>query len=108
MQNNHPAQAIHYRIASLWSHHETSLFMWLVILNATTYILRLPPAAAHVRGRILGLLNCLLGFYMLVEANPFTTTPIAQLFEESHGLNPLLYDINMVWHPPLLYLRHMC
>jgi cytochrome c-type biogenesis protein CcmF len=104
MQNNHPAQAIHYRIASLWSHHETSLFMWLVILNATTYILRLPPAAAHVRGRILGLLNCLLGFYMLVEANPFTTTPIAQLFEESHGLNPLLYDINMVWHPPLLYL----
>ena len=59
---------------------------------------------AQFRGRILGLLNCLLGFYMLVEANPFATTPLAQLLEESHGLNPLLYDINMVWHPPLLYL----
>lgn len=104
MQNNHPAQAIHYRIASLWSHHETSLFIWLVILNATTYILRLPPDVAQFRGRLLGLLNCLLGFYMLVEANPFATTPLAQLMQESHGLNPLLYDINMVWHPPLLYL----
>ncbi len=104
MQNNHPAQAIHYRIASLWSHHETSLFIWLMILNATTYIPRLSPDVAQFRGRILGLLNCLLGFYMLMEANPFATTPLAQLLEESHGLNPLLYDINMVWHPPLLYL----
>ncbi|MES2607597.1 MAG: cytochrome c biogenesis protein CcsA [Pseudomonadota bacterium] len=104
MQNNHPAQAIYYRIASLWSHHETSLFIWLVILNSTTYILRLPPNAANFRERILGLLNCLLGFYMLMEANPFATTPFAQPTEESHGLNPLLYDMNMVWHPPLLYL----
>jgi c-type cytochrome biogenesis protein CcmF len=104
MQNNHPAQAIHYRIASLWSHHETSLFIWLVILNVTTYILRLPPDVAQFQRRILGLLNCLLGFYMLMEANPFATTPLAQLAEESHGLNPLLYDMNMVWHPPLLYL----
>ena len=136
MQNNHPAQAIHYRVASLWSHHETSLFIWLVILNATTYILRLPPLnpytlptprifqrhrpaaldhrvkytklvgadVAQFRGRILGLLNCLLGFYMLMEANPFATTPLALLTQESYGLNPLLYDLNMVWHPPLLYL----
>lgn len=104
MQNNHPAQAIHYRVASLWSHHETSLFIWLVILNITTYILRLPSDIAQFRGRILGLLNCLLGFYMLTEANPFSMTPVAQLLDESHGLNPLLYDMNMVWHPPLLYL----
>lgn len=104
MQNNHPAQAIHYRIASLWSHHETSLFVWLVILNITTYIIRLPQDIAQFRERILELLNCLFGFYMLVAANPFEMTPLAQLTQESQGLNPLLYDINMVWHPPLLYL----
>ena len=104
MQNNHPAQAIHYRIASLWSHHETSLLVWLVIMNSTTYILRLPSDVAQFRGRILALLNCLLGFYMLMESSPFATTPFAQVHQESHGLNPLLYDLNMVWHPPLLYL----
>jgi len=104
MQNNHPAQAIQYRIASLWSHHETSLFIWLVILNSTTYILRLPADIACFRRRILGLLNGMIGFYLVMEANPFWATPIAQLFETGQGLNPLLYDINMVWHPPLLYL----
>lgn len=41
---------------------------------------------------------------MLVEANPFATTPFTQLMTESNGLNPLLYDMNMVWHPPLLYM----
>ncbi|MES2252358.1 MAG: cytochrome c biogenesis protein CcsA [Pseudomonadota bacterium] len=104
LQNNHPAQAIHYRIASLWSHHETSLFIWLVILNSTTYILRLPPDSERFRRRILGLLNGMIGFYLLMEANPFWSTPTAQLFETGQGLNPLLYDMNMVWHPPLLYL----
>lgn len=104
MQNNHPAQAIHYRVASLWSHHETSLFIWLIVLNITTYILRLPCDISQFRERILRLLNCLFCFYMLIAANPFEMTPVTQLTQESQGLNPLLYDINMVWHPPLLYL----
>jgi cytochrome c-type biogenesis protein CcmF len=104
MYNNHVAQALHYRIASLWSHHETSLFVWLCMLNLTTYIIRVPADITHFRRQVLALFNCFFCFYMMTEANPFASTPLDLLNQPTQGLNPLLYDLNMVWHPPLLYL----
>ncbi len=109
MQNNHSDQALHYRFASLWSHHETSLFIWIVILNLTTYVRKLPLPIEPFRRRILSILNGLLCFYLMVESNPFSLSPgldlnAPGLGQQGQGLNPLLYDLNMVWHPPLLYL----
>ncbi len=103
MHHNHSAQALHYRLASLWSHHETSLFVWLCLLNCLSSWTVIDDLA-RFRRRILAFINVCLALYMCVEANPFASTPFVLLHQESHGLNPLLYDLNMVWHPPLLYL----
>ncbi len=104
MHHNHPAQALHYRLASLWSHHETSLFVWLCLLNCVSSWVILPDNMVCFKRRLLAFINICLALYMCVAANPFASTPLALLHQESHGLNPLLYDLNMVWHPPLLYL----
>ena len=104
MHHNHPAQAVHYRLASLWSHHETSLFVWLCLLNCVSSWVILPDNMACFKRRLLAFINICLALYMCVAANPFASTPLALLHQESHGLNPLLYDLNMVWHTPLLYL----
>lgn len=42
--------------------------------------------------------------FMVFESNPFAISPSALVQESAVGLNPLLYDLHMVWHPPLLYL----
>lgn len=107
--NNHLNQQWYYRIASLWSHSETSLFVWLFLLNTVVWLrLKGDPSQddVHKIRVILAAFNVAFGLYMCIDASPFTTTDpdLLQKNISPLGLNPLLHDLNMVWHPPLLYI----
>ncbi len=99
-----------YRIAGVWGGHEGSLLLWSLILAlwsaAVAKFTRALPDI--VIARVLSVMALIsIGFllFMLLTSNPF-----ARLFPtplEGRDLNPLLQDIGLAIHPPMLYVGYV-
>ena len=101
---------LHYRIAAVWGAHEGSLLLWSLILSGWTLAVAaksrsLPP---EVSARVLAILGFIAaGFlcFMLFTSNPFARLLPAAL--AGRDLNPLLQDIGLIVHPPVLYMGYV-
>ena len=99
-----------YKISAVWSAHEGSLLMWLLILAAWTIAVarfskELPQKfAARVIG-VLGLLSVGFLLFALLTSNPFERLHPAAI--DGADLNPLLQDPGLAIHPPLLYVGYV-
>ncbi len=99
-----------YKISAVWSAHEGSLLMWILILCAWTFAVsryssELPREfSARVLG-VLGLLSVGFLLFALLTSNPFDrlSPPAA----DGADLNPLLQDPGLAIHPPLLYIGYV-
>jgi cytochrome c-type biogenesis protein CcmF len=96
-----------YKIAATWSSHEGSLLFFISVLsvigmyaNLKVQELKAKPYATIVQRAIIGTL--LLSLW--VSANPFKVNTFAT--SEGIGLNPLLQDVALLYHPPILYLGY--
>ncbi|MFZ5914666.1 MAG: cytochrome c biogenesis protein CcsA, partial [Pseudomonadota bacterium] len=108
--NSHTAKPMLYKISGLWGNHEGSLLLWVLILAlfgaAVAQFGGNLPAA--LRARVLSVQAMIAtGFlsFMLLTSNPF-----ARLLPpppEGNGLNPLLQDPGLAFHPPFLYLGYV-
>ncbi|MCA3249126.1 MAG: heme lyase CcmF/NrfE family subunit [Rhodospirillaceae bacterium] len=107
-QNTNANAPLLYRITGAWGNHEGSLLLWLLWMGLYAAALAWHPAqrlAPKLTGRalaVLGALQILLTGYALILSNPFWRLPIAA--KAGAGLNPLLQDIGLAIHPPVLYL----
>lgn len=107
-QNTNANAPLLYRITGAWGNHEGSLLLWLLWMGLYAAALAWHPAqrlAPKLTGRalaVLGGLQILLTGYALILSNPFWRLPIAP--KSGAGLNPLLQDIGLAIHPPVLYL----
>jgi cytochrome c-type biogenesis protein CcmF len=109
---NHSQLALptQYKVSAVWSAHEGSLLMWILILAAwTTAVARfssdIPP---RLISRVLGILGLLsVGFllFALLTSNPFERLIPAAV--DGADLNPLLQDPGLAIHPPLLYIGYV-
>ncbi len=99
-----------YKISAVWSAHEGSLVMWILILAAWTvavarYSSELPEKfSARVIG-VLGLLSVGFLLFALLTSNPFERLVPAAI--DGADLNPLLQDPGLAIHPPLLYVGYV-
>jgi cytochrome c-type biogenesis protein CcmF len=108
--NSHTAKPLLYKISGVWGNHEGSLLLWVLILTlfgaaVATFGRNLPPA---LRARVLAVQGMIgLGFllFMLFTSNPFLRLDPAPI--EGRGLNPLLQDPGLAFHPPFLYLGYV-
>ncbi len=99
-----------YRYTAVWGAHEGSLLLWTLVLavwNAAVarFSHGLPdPVMARVLG-VIGLIS--LGFlaFLIFTSNPFIRLLPVPI--EGHDLNPLLQDVGMIMHPPLLYVGYV-
>lgn len=102
--NSHTNKPFIYKIAGTWGNHEGSLLMlvWILSLYGFLYSRTLFHAKAlAVQGMI-----CLLFIaFMEFTSNPFETLPLPP--NNGEGLNPLLQDIGLALHPPILYLGYV-
>ena len=108
--NSHTNKPLLYKITGTWGNHEGSLLMWLAILSIygltlLYFIKNLPKNFAFKIMLVLALIN--LGFigFTIFTSNPFIRTfpvPVDGL-----GLNPVLQDPGLAFHPPLLYLGYV-
>jgi cytochrome c-type biogenesis protein CcmF len=108
--NSHSAKPFIYKIAGAWGNHEGSMLMWVTILAVSGAFVALFSRRTSERTLIAGLGSqalLALGFYafLLIASNPF-----ARLFPappDGRGLNPLLQDPGLAFHPPTLYLGYV-
>ena len=108
--NSHSAKPMLYKIAGLWGNHEGSLLLWVLILAlfgaAVAGVGNNLPAS--LRARVLSvqaMIACGFLSFMLATSNPFTRLIPPPL--DGNGLNPLLQDPGLAFHPPFLYLGYV-
>jgi len=108
--NSHSAKPLLYKISGVWGNHEGSLLLWLLILvlfGAAVAVFggNLP---APFRARVLSVQAMIgVGFlcFVLFTSNPFERLLPAPI--DGSGLNPLLQDPGLAFHPPFLYLGYV-
>jgi cytochrome c-type biogenesis protein CcmF len=110
-QNSNTALPDHYKISAVWAAHEGSLLLWALILAGWTAAVALFSRSLPLVliARILSVLGAIsVGFalFLLLTSNPFERLlPLAPV--EGADLNPLLQDIGLIIHPPMLYMGYV-
>jgi cytochrome c-type biogenesis protein CcmF len=99
-----------YKIAASWGSHEGSLLLWVLMLAGWTAAVAIfSKRLAHsFRARVLSILLILqfaFLFFLLSSSNPFSRILPAAV--AGRDLNPLLQDVVMVIHPPMLYMGYV-
>lgn len=110
VQNSHSLKPLLYKITGTWGNHEGSLLLWVNILGlcgaAVSGFGRELPTA--LRARVLGVLGLIsVGFLMFTIK---TSNPFDRMWPpppDGQGLNPVLQDIGLAMHPPLLYIGYV-
>ena len=111
VNNSNTTLPIYYRLSAVWGSHEGSLLLWIWLLSlwsaaVALFSKRLPQEAV---ARVLGIMGIIsIGFllFVLFTSNPFTRT-FPDFPVDGKELNPLLQDIGLIFHPPLLYMGYV-
>lgn len=108
--NSHTDKPMLYKVTGVWANHEGSMLLWNFILtifgaSVATFGGNLPPA---LRARVLSI-QALIGVaflgFMIFTSNPFLRLEDVPI--NGNGLNPLLQDPGLAFHPPFLYLGYV-
>ncbi|MBU2869230.1 heme lyase CcmF/NrfE family subunit [Colwellia sp. E2M01] len=101
----------YFKISAVWGGHEGSLLLWVFSLTAwTAAVARFSDAIEEeFIARVLSVMGMVaIGFiaFTLLTSNPFDRLwPNVPM--EGRDLNPLLQDVGLIIHPPLLYLGYV-
>ena len=99
-----------YKISSIWSAHEGSMFLWILFLAAWGFLFnRSIDNEVPLKPLSIGIISIVLvGFlsFLLLTSNPFETI---LPFGPPNGadINPVLQDPALAIHPPTLYLGYV-
>jgi cytochrome c-type biogenesis protein CcmF len=109
-QNSNSLTPMLYKVTAVWGAHEGSLLLWALILAAWsgTVALFSRNLPDMVLARVLGIMGLVsIGFLAFLV---FTSNPFERLWPipaDGRDLNPLLQDIGLAFHPPLLYMGYV-
>ncbi|WP_273402429.1 heme lyase NrfEFG subunit NrfE [Actinobacillus porcinus] len=101
---------IFFKVAATWGGHEGSMLFWLFSLSVWVSLFayfsrKINPIIAARTLAILGLICLGFCLFILYFSNPFIRQfPVPP---EGRDLNPMLQDIGLIFHPPLLYLGYV-
>ena len=105
--NSHSAKPLLYKVAGAWGNHEGSMLLWVTVMALAGGLVafverRLPEPTMLATLAAQAFVS--LGFYafLLLASNPFARLDPAPA--EGNGLNPLLQDPGLAFHPPTLYI----
>ncbi len=108
--NSHSSKPMLYKVTGVWANHEGSMLLWVLMLALFGVLIsvfgRMIPIV--MRSTVLSVQAMIaVGFYLfiLLTSNPFERLDAAPL--DGQGMNPLLQDPGVAFHPPLLYLGYV-
>ena len=108
--NSNSTKPLLYKLTGVWSNHEGSMLLWVFILAlfgaaVAVFGQNLPPT---LRARVLAVQAMIgVGFLLFIL---FTSNPFLRLWPappDGMGLNPILRDPGLAFHPPCLYLGYV-
>jgi cytochrome c-type biogenesis protein CcmF len=109
-ENSHSMKPLIYKITGVWGNHEGSMLLWVSILALFGGLVaifgnNLPISLrAHVLA-VQAWIASAFYLFILTTSNPFLR--IANPPIEGQDLNPVLQDIGLAVHPPMLYLGYV-
>ena len=106
--NSHLAVPLIYKISGVWSNHEGSMMLWLFILCISNYFCLNTQLEQNIKIKVLyahNFVSCLILAYTFFYSNPFDK--ISPAPKQGLGFNPLLQDIGLAIHPPILYIGYV-
>jgi cytochrome c-type biogenesis protein CcmF len=109
-ENSHSMKPLIYKITGVWGNHEGSMLLWVSILAlfggmVAIFGNNLPISLrAHVLA-VQGWIASAFYLFILMTSNPFLR--LANPPIEGQDLNPVLQDIGLAVHPPMLYLGYV-
>jgi cytochrome c-type biogenesis protein CcmF len=110
VENSHTDKPLLYQSTGVGGNHEGSMLLWVFMLSLCAAAVawfsdNLPPA---LRARVLAVQGMIaVGFLLFIL---FTSNPFLRTFPpppNGQGLNPVLQDPGLAFHPPFLYLGYV-
>ncbi|ADJ22945.1 cytochrome c-type biogenesis protein CcmF [Hyphomicrobium denitrificans ATCC 51888] len=109
-ENSHSTKPLIYKMAGVWGNHEGSMLLWVLILAlfgaaVALFGTNLPPS---LRARVLSVQASIAVAFLLfsiLTSNPFLRLVPAP--SDGRGLNPILQDPALAFHPPFLYTGYV-
>ena len=108
--NSHSMKPMIFKLSGAWGNHEGSMLLWVTVMALAGALIawlerRLPEKTMQATLASQGFVA--IGFYafLLLSSNPFER--LATPAVEGSGLNPLLQDIGLAFHPPTLYMGYV-
>ena len=109
-ENSHSLKPLIYKITGVWGNHEGSMLLWVSILAlfgglVAAFGSNLPLSLrTHVLS-VQAWVAAAFYLFILTTSNPFLRIPNPPV--EGRDLNPVLQDIGLAIHPPMLYLGYV-
>jgi cytochrome c-type biogenesis protein CcmF len=108
--HSHSAMPLLYKVTGVWGNHEGSMLLWALVLSIFSALIAAFGAnlPERLRARVLsveGAIAAAFLLFILATSNPFARLEIPPA--EGRDLNPILQDIGLAVHPPLLYLGYV-
>ncbi|WP_298282991.1 heme lyase CcmF/NrfE family subunit [Novosphingobium sp.] len=108
--NSHSMKPFIFKLAGTWGNHEGSMLLWITVMAISGGVVALVEKRLRedtLIATLAGQAFVSLGFYafLLLSSNPFERLP--EPAPEGQGLNPLLQDVGLAFHPPTLYVGYV-
>jgi cytochrome c-type biogenesis protein CcmF len=109
-ENSHTLKPLLYKFTGVWGNHEGSMMLWVLILGFFSALVAVfgRNLPAQLRANVLGVQAWVLTaflLFILTTSNPFRRLVPAPF--EGKDLNPILQDVGLAIHPPMLYLGYV-
>jgi cytochrome c-type biogenesis protein CcmF len=109
-ENSHSTMPLIYKFTSTWGNHEGSMLLWVLILSlfgalVAAFATNVPQSLKATVLAVQAWIAAAFYLFILVTSNPFWRLSPAPF--EGRDLNPILQDLGLAIHPPLLYLGYV-
>jgi cytochrome c-type biogenesis protein CcmF len=109
-ENSHSLKPLLFKVTGAWGNHEGSMLLWVLILTFFGALVavfggNLPDTLRANVLAVQGFIGAAFFLFILTTSNPFARLEPAPF--EGRDLNPVLQDIGLAIHPPMLYLGYV-
>ncbi len=109
--NSNSALPWYYKFSAVWGAHEGSLLLWALILGGWTFAVsifsrQLPEVMLARVLAVMGMISTGFLLFLIITSNPFSRL-LPQTLMDGNDLNPLLQDVGLIVHPPMLYMGYV-
>ena len=111
VNNSNSTLPLQYRLSAVWGSHEGSLLLWIWLLSlwavaVAAFSRQMPEEAVARVLSIMGLISIGFLLFIIFSSNPFERT-FPNFPADGRELNPMLQDVGLIFHPPLLYMGYV-